>query len=160
MHWYLDKIPVYDNNDQAVFVLLGDAGREQTGKHASGLVDKYFEANGDLGPDHEMPACPTSFDRHHWVRPSKTGDLADEENASTSTVTKHREENVRLDKIPVYDNNDQDMFVLLGDAGRELTGKHASRLVDKYFEANGDLGPDHEMPACPTSFDRHHWSNT
>ncbi|KAG2265068.1 hypothetical protein Bca52824_072147 [Brassica carinata] len=66
MHWYLDKIPVYDNNDQAVFVLLGDAGRELTGKHASGLVDKYFEANGDLGPDHEMPACPTSFDRHHW----------------------------------------------------------------------------------------------
>ncbi|KAG2294557.1 hypothetical protein Bca52824_041226 [Brassica carinata] len=65
-HWYLDKIPVYDNNDQAVFVLLGDAGRELTGKHASGLVDKYFEANGDLGPDHEMPACPTSFDRHHW----------------------------------------------------------------------------------------------
>ncbi|KAF3593770.1 hypothetical protein DY000_02024232 [Brassica cretica] len=65
-----------------------------------------------------------------------------------------------LDKIPVYDNNDQDMFVLLGDAGRELTGKHASRLVDKYFEANGDLGPDHEMRACPTSFDRHHWSNT
>ncbi|KAH0923359.1 hypothetical protein HID58_007630 [Brassica napus] len=43
MHWYLDKIPVYDNNDQAVFVLLGDAGRELTGKHASGLVDKYFE---------------------------------------------------------------------------------------------------------------------
>ena len=43
MHWYLDKIPVYDNNDQAVFVLLGDAGRELTGKHASELVDKYFE---------------------------------------------------------------------------------------------------------------------
>ncbi|WZY83458.1 hypothetical protein YC2023_029842 [Brassica napus] len=62
--------------------------------------------------------------------------------------------------IPVYDNNDQAVFVLLGDAGRELTGKHASGLVDKYFEANGDLGPDHEMPACPTNFDRHHWSNT
>ncbi|CAF1704861.1 unnamed protein product [Brassica oleracea] len=41
-HWYLDKIPVYDNYDQAVFILLGDAGRELTGKHASGLVDKYF----------------------------------------------------------------------------------------------------------------------
>ncbi|CAF2289473.1 unnamed protein product [Brassica napus] len=61
-----EQIPVHDNNDQAVFVLLGDAGRELTGKHASGLVDKYFEANGDLGPDHEMPACPTNFDRHHW----------------------------------------------------------------------------------------------
>ncbi|KAF2532747.1 hypothetical protein F2Q70_00031232 [Brassica cretica] len=60
-----ENIPVYDNNDQDVFVLLGDAGRELTGKHASGLVDKYFEANGDLGPDHEMHACPTNFDRHH-----------------------------------------------------------------------------------------------
>ncbi|CAF1716993.1 unnamed protein product [Brassica napus] len=62
--------------------------------------------------------------------------------------------------IPVYDNNDQDVFVLLGDAGRELTGKHAFGLVDKYFEANGDLGPHDEMHACPTNFDRHHWSNT
>ncbi|KAG2310682.1 hypothetical protein Bca52824_022239 [Brassica carinata] len=36
--------------------------------------------------------------------------------------------------IFVYDNNDQSVFVLLGDAGHEITGKHASKLVDKYFE--------------------------
>ncbi|KAG2280334.1 hypothetical protein Bca52824_051554 [Brassica carinata] len=35
---YRAKIYVYDNSDQAVFVLLGDAGRELTGRHASELV--------------------------------------------------------------------------------------------------------------------------
>ncbi|CAF1932561.1 unnamed protein product [Brassica napus] len=32
---YLAKISVYDKNDQAVFVLFGDAGSELTGKHAA-----------------------------------------------------------------------------------------------------------------------------
>ncbi|KAJ4907336.1 Rep_fac-A_C domain-containing protein [Raphanus sativus] len=41
---YLAKIYVYDNNEQAVFVLLGDAGHELTGKHAAELVDNYSEA--------------------------------------------------------------------------------------------------------------------
>ncbi|CAH8302788.1 unnamed protein product [Eruca vesicaria subsp. sativa] len=40
---YLAKISVYDNNDQAVFVLLGDAGEELTGKKASELVENYYE---------------------------------------------------------------------------------------------------------------------
>ncbi|KAG2294422.1 hypothetical protein Bca52824_041091 [Brassica carinata] len=39
----LAKISVYDNNSQAFFVLLGDAGREWTWKHASELVDNNFE---------------------------------------------------------------------------------------------------------------------
>ena len=34
---------VYDNSEQAVFVLLGEAGRELTGKPASELVRSYFE---------------------------------------------------------------------------------------------------------------------
>ncbi|KAG2314101.1 hypothetical protein Bca52824_017223 [Brassica carinata] len=41
--WYRAKISVYDNSDQAVFVLLGDAGLELTGKAASELVRSYFE---------------------------------------------------------------------------------------------------------------------
>ncbi|KAF8114174.1 hypothetical protein N665_0040s0029 [Sinapis alba] len=49
---YLAKISVYDNNDQAQFVLLGDAGTELTGKPAAELVDKYFEANQELGAGH------------------------------------------------------------------------------------------------------------
>ncbi|CAH8307058.1 unnamed protein product [Eruca vesicaria subsp. sativa] len=62
-----ENIHVYDNKYQAVFVLVGDEGRELTGKHASRIVDKYFKVNGDLDPDHEVLACPTNFDRHHWI---------------------------------------------------------------------------------------------
>ncbi|XP_033146227.1 uncharacterized protein LOC108872296 [Brassica rapa] len=40
---YRAHISVYDNSEQAVFVLLGDAGFELTGKHASELVSNYFE---------------------------------------------------------------------------------------------------------------------
>ena len=40
---YLSKISVYDNSEQAVIVLLGDAGRELTGKPTSELVRSYFE---------------------------------------------------------------------------------------------------------------------
>ncbi|CAN6844090.1 unnamed protein product [Brassica oleracea] len=52
---YRAKISVYDNSDQAVFVLLGDAGRVLTGRHASELVNSYFEANGSEGADHLVP---------------------------------------------------------------------------------------------------------
>ncbi|KAG2265463.1 hypothetical protein Bca52824_072542 [Brassica carinata] len=38
------------------------------------------------------------------------------------------------------------LFVLLGDAGRELTGRHASELVTSYFEANEHEGADDEVP--------------
>ncbi|KAH0929060.1 hypothetical protein HID58_014787 [Brassica napus] len=52
---YRAKISVYDNSEQAVFVLLGDAGRSLTGKHASELLSSYFEANGDKGAEDEVP---------------------------------------------------------------------------------------------------------
>ncbi|CAG7864451.1 unnamed protein product [Brassica rapa] len=52
---YRAKISVYDNSEQAFFVLLGDAGRELTGRHASELVSSYFEANKSEGADHEVP---------------------------------------------------------------------------------------------------------
>ncbi|CAN7111767.1 unnamed protein product [Brassica rapa subsp. narinosa] len=52
---YLTKISVYDNNDHASFVLLGDAGRELTGMKASDLVESYFEANENVGDDHVVP---------------------------------------------------------------------------------------------------------
>ncbi|KAL0750554.1 hypothetical protein Bca101_032557 [Brassica carinata] len=50
-----DVISVYDNSEQAVFVLLGDAGFELIGKHASELVSNYFEANGNQGVTQEVP---------------------------------------------------------------------------------------------------------
>nr|VDC84047.1 unnamed protein product [Brassica rapa] len=37
-------------------------------------------------------------------------------------------------------------FVLLGDAGSELTGKPASELVRNYFESNADQKGNHEAP--------------
>ncbi|KAF3554185.1 hypothetical protein F2Q69_00016741 [Brassica cretica] len=70
------SIYVYDNSEQAVFVLLGDAGYELTGKHASELVNSYFvvtfiirysqmlrtdvveldcQANGNQGVTQEVP---------------------------------------------------------------------------------------------------------
>ncbi|KAF2615952.1 hypothetical protein F2Q70_00010997 [Brassica cretica] len=47
-----DKLSVYDNNDHASFVLLGDAGFELTGKKAFVLVESYYEANEGSGDDH------------------------------------------------------------------------------------------------------------
>ncbi|KAL0855178.1 hypothetical protein Bca101_060330 [Brassica carinata] len=41
-----------------------------------------------------------------------------------------------LAKLSVYDHKDQAFFVLLGDAGEELTGKKAAELVESYYEAN------------------------
>ena len=34
---------MYDNDDQASFVLLGDVGHELTGRKAYELVESYFE---------------------------------------------------------------------------------------------------------------------
>ncbi|XP_048620993.1 uncharacterized protein LOC106370012 [Brassica napus] len=62
------------------------------------------------------------------------------EKVNTTGVAQYRA------KISVYDNSEQAFFVLLGDAGRELTGRHASELVTNYFEANEHKGADHEVP--------------
>ncbi|KAF3576011.1 hypothetical protein DY000_02030520 [Brassica cretica] len=60
------------------------------------------------------------------------------------------EYSITLSLVPckdfVYDNSEQSFFVLRGDAGRELTGRHASELVSSYFEANKSEGADHEVP--------------
>ncbi|KAH0942780.1 hypothetical protein HID58_002417 [Brassica napus] len=52
---YRAKISVYDKSEQAFFVLLGDAGHELTGRHASELVNSYFEANKSEESDHVVP---------------------------------------------------------------------------------------------------------
>ncbi|CAH8362953.1 unnamed protein product, partial [Eruca vesicaria subsp. sativa] len=38
------------------------------------------------------------------------------------------------------------MFIILGDAGKELTGRRATELIDKYAEENGGDGAEHEVP--------------
>uniref|UniRef100_A0A0D3DNQ1 Replication factor A C-terminal domain-containing protein n=1 Tax=Brassica oleracea var. oleracea TaxID=109376 RepID=A0A0D3DNQ1_BRAOL len=59
---YLTKLSVYDNNDHASFVLLGDAGFDLTGKKASTLVESYFEANESVGDDHVVPVPQALID--------------------------------------------------------------------------------------------------
>ncbi|KAL0648271.1 hypothetical protein Bca4012_046562 [Brassica carinata] len=52
---YRAEISVYDNVVKATFVLLSNTGPELTGRQALELIDNYFEANGDIGANHEMP---------------------------------------------------------------------------------------------------------
>nr|VDD57354.1 unnamed protein product [Brassica oleracea] len=59
---YLTKISVYDESEQAVFVVLGDAGKELTGKHASALVVSYFESNAGVDADHCVPVPQALLD--------------------------------------------------------------------------------------------------
>nr|VDC87201.1 unnamed protein product [Brassica rapa] len=59
---YLTRISVYDKTEQAVFVILGDAGKELTGKHAAELVANYFEANDGVGADHRVPVPQALLD--------------------------------------------------------------------------------------------------
>ncbi|KAL0760136.1 hypothetical protein Bca101_076286 [Brassica carinata] len=86
--WYyigcstVQRFFVYDNSEQAFFVLLGDAGRELTGRHASELVTSYFEANEHEGADDEVPvpeALISTIGQTH-----KRGDSADEESKRNS----------------------------------------------------------------------------
>ena len=44
-----------------------------------------------------------------------------------------------LTKLSFYDNNDYASFVVLGDAGHELTGKKASGLVESCYEVITNL---------------------
>ncbi|KAG2330216.1 hypothetical protein Bca52824_001396 [Brassica carinata] len=59
---YLTKISVYDKSELATFVILGDAGKELTGKHAAELVANYFEANDAVGAEHFVPVPQALLD--------------------------------------------------------------------------------------------------
>ncbi|KAL0713267.1 hypothetical protein Bca4012_020245 [Brassica carinata] len=59
---YLAKLSVYDHNDQAFFVLLGDAGEELTGKKSAELVESYYEANDGVGDDDIVPVPQVLID--------------------------------------------------------------------------------------------------
>ncbi|CAN7071926.1 unnamed protein product, partial [Brassica oleracea var. botrytis] len=53
---YLSKLSVYDHSDQAVFVVLGDAGEELTGKKAAELVERYYEVDMKHVSNHNLTA--------------------------------------------------------------------------------------------------------
>ncbi|CAF1703054.1 unnamed protein product [Brassica oleracea] len=69
---YLTKLSVYDHNDQAVFVVFGDAGEELTGKKAAELVERYYQNvflqknlnmySENVGGDHIVPVSQAMID--------------------------------------------------------------------------------------------------
>uniref|UniRef100_A0A0D3DA92 DUF223 domain-containing protein n=1 Tax=Brassica oleracea var. oleracea TaxID=109376 RepID=A0A0D3DA92_BRAOL len=103
-----------------------------------------FEANRDLKGDlYDVIGHMKLVDGQTLIeRPS----LGDVKIATTRHIMIHVQSHEYRAKIYVYDNSEQAFFVLLGDAGRELTGRHASELVSSYFEANKSEGADHEVP--------------
>ncbi|XP_056867374.1 uncharacterized protein LOC130512913 [Raphanus sativus] len=59
---YLSKLSVYDKSEQAVFVILGDAGEELTGKKAYELVESYYQDNDSVGMDAIAPVPQAMLD--------------------------------------------------------------------------------------------------
>ncbi|CAN7031739.1 unnamed protein product [Brassica rapa subsp. trilocularis] len=53
--------------------------------------------------------------------------------------------NYRVDMY-VYDNEGQCTFIILGDAGKDLTGRKATELIDTYVEEKGGDGTELEVP--------------
>ncbi|CAN6829336.1 unnamed protein product [Brassica oleracea] len=73
---YLTRISVYDKSEQTVFVVLSDAGKELTRKHASELVASYFETQTItvtkiFSPEAPQPIAPLE---EHAV-PTTSGDI-------------------------------------------------------------------------------------
>ncbi|KAF2567159.1 hypothetical protein F2Q68_00025180 [Brassica cretica] len=187
---YLTKLSVYDHNDQAVFVVLGDAGEELTGKEAAELVERYYQANDSVGGDHIVPVPQAMIDTIGQTRkfivkvsnhnltaktqtltvtkvlpleaPKPEGNLRENVGEEADTEREdHADESVKrgadgieyLTKLSVYDHNDQAVFVVLGDAGEELTGKKATELVERYYKANDSVGGDHIVPVPQAMID-------
>ncbi|WZZ89769.1 hypothetical protein YC2023_118348 [Brassica napus] len=61
-------------------------------------------------------------------------------NENATAVANYRVE------MSVYDNEEQCTFIILVDAGKELTGRKATELIDTYVEENGGDGAELEVP--------------
>ncbi|CDY37761.1 BnaA10g05600D [Brassica napus] len=89
---YLTKISVYDKSEQAAFVILGNAGKELTGKHAAELVANFFESNegAGAGADHCVPVPQALLDTIGQTRKFivKVSDHNLKGKTQTITVTK------------------------------------------------------------------------
>ncbi|KAH0876360.1 hypothetical protein HID58_063754 [Brassica napus] len=49
-------------------------------------------------------------------------------------------------ELSVYDNDEQCTFIILGDAGKDLTGRKATELIDAYVQENGGDEAEIEVP--------------
>ncbi|KAL0886251.1 hypothetical protein Bca101_010234 [Brassica carinata] len=87
---YLSKLSVYDQKDQAIFVLLGNAGEELTGKKAGEFVESYYQANDAVEGEHKVPVPQAMIDtigqRRTFVVKVSSHNL--EGKTQTLTVTK------------------------------------------------------------------------
>ncbi|KAL0730785.1 hypothetical protein Bca4012_026879 [Brassica carinata] len=119
---YRAKLSVYDNSAQAIFVLLGDAGCELTGKHASELVRSYFEVNGNKGDDHEVPVpealISTIGQRHKFCVKVTEHNLSGKTRALTVTKI------LTLATPPVTES---------------LEGNHNTAATEETFETGNDV---------------------
>ncbi|CAH8360634.1 unnamed protein product [Eruca vesicaria subsp. sativa] len=59
---YLSKLFVYDHQDQAMFLVLGDAGEELFGKKAVELIESYYQANDGASEDDIVPVPQAMVD--------------------------------------------------------------------------------------------------
>ncbi|KAF3528560.1 hypothetical protein DY000_02042452 [Brassica cretica] len=140
---YRAQISVYDNSEQAVFVLLGDAGYELTGKHASELVSSYFEvtfiirysqmlrtdiveldchANGNQGVTREVPV------------PEALISTIGQKHKFCVKVTKHNLEgksrSLTVTKIPPLDTP---------PATESSEGNHNTEILEETFETGTNV---------------------
>ncbi|XP_048602061.1 uncharacterized protein LOC125580854 [Brassica napus] len=61
-------------------------------------------------------------------------------NENATAVANYRVE------LSVYDNDEQCTFIILGDAGKDLTGRKATELIDAYVQENGGDAAELEVP--------------
>ncbi|CAN6924751.1 unnamed protein product [Brassica oleracea var. botrytis] len=61
-------------------------------------------------------------------------------NENATAVANYRVE------LSVYDNDEQCTFIILGDAGKNLTGRKATELIDAYVQENGGDAAEIEVP--------------
>ncbi|CAN7111684.1 unnamed protein product [Brassica rapa subsp. narinosa] len=129
---YLAKISVCDNDDQACFVLLGDAGQDLTGKRASELVDSYFEANENMGDDHLVPVpqalINTIGQTRKFIVKVSTHNLTGK--TQSLTVTK-----VLIPEDPEIEGNVENVTVT--DAQKTLQNEVAEDGPSTRFEESG-----------------------
>ncbi|CAF1889773.1 BnaC02g09770D [Brassica napus] len=52
---YRVEMSVYDNDEQCTFIILGDAGKDPTGRKATELIDAYVQENGGDAVELEVP---------------------------------------------------------------------------------------------------------
>ncbi|XP_033131460.1 replication protein A 70 kDa DNA-binding subunit E-like [Brassica rapa] len=122
---YLSKLSVYDHSDQAVFVVLGDAGEELTGKKAAELVERYYEANDSVGEDHIVPVPQAMIDTIGQTRKFIVKVSTHNLTAKTQTLTVTK---VLPLEAPEPEGN---VGVNVGKEGDSVSEDHADKLVKR-----------------------------